>query len=164
MVEQSSLLKFFFLRGVVMSSFLSSLKLVNAKRTTSTDPVITRRTKLCQKIREQVQLATALNAGETFTAKRLRRVRDEAGLSQVVEVSQKVKQWWFVSNDKVCVQLRYGSKVVSLNAKGDKNSVEVANAHEMIDALKKLEQAVIAGELDNQIELASELVRSKFKK
>lgn len=147
-----------------MSAILSSLKLINAKRNTSTDPVIARRYKLCQKIREQVQLATSLNAGETFTAKRLRRVRDDAGISQVVEVSQKVKQWWFVSNDKVCVQLRYGSKVVLLNAKGDKNSVEVANANEMIDVLKKLEQAVNAGELDTQIQAASELVRAKFKK
>ena len=62
------------------------------------------------------------------------------------------------------VQLRYGSKVVPLTAKGDKNSIEVRDADEMIDVLQKLEQAITAGELDSQIQVASELLRAKFKK
>lgn len=148
-----------------MSSILGSLKLVNAKRNIGTDPVIARRHKMCEKVREQIALATALKAGDTFTAKRLRRVRDDAtGVSQVVEVTKKVKEWWFFSGDKVCVQLRYGSKVVPLTAKGDKNSIEVRDADEMIDVLQKLEQAITAGELDTQIQTASELLRAKFKK
>lgn len=148
-----------------MSAILSSLKLVSAKRSAGTDPVIARRYKLCQKVREQIALASALKAGDTFTAKRLRRVRDEeTGVKQVVEVATKVKEWWFFSGDKVCVQLRYGSKVVPLSAKGDKNSIEVANADEMIEVFKKLEQAINAGELDSQIQAASALVRAKFKK
>lgn len=148
-----------------MSSILGSLRLINAKRSAGTDPVIARRYKMCQKVREQIALATALKAGDTFTAKRLRRVRDEeTGLSQVVEVTKKVKEWWFFNGDKVCVQLRYGSKVVPLTAKGDKNSIEVRDADEMIDVLQKLEQAITAGELDSQIQVASELLRAKFKK
>jgi hypothetical protein len=34
----------------------------------------------------------------------------------------------------------------------------------MIDVLQKLEQAITAGELDSQIQVASELLRAKFKK
>ncbi len=75
-----------------------------------------------------------------------------------------MKQWWFVQNNKVCVQVKYGSKVVPLSAKGDKNSVEVSNADELIDVLNKLDQAVLSGELDSQIEQASELVKARFKK
>lgn len=148
-----------------MSSILGSLKLVSAKRSAGTDPVINRRHKLCQRVREQIALATALKAGDTFTGKRLRRVRDEVtGLTQVVEVATKVKEWWFFNGGKVCVQLRYGSKVVSLTPKGDKNSIEVADADEMIAVLNKLEQAISAGELDAQIQAASDSVRAKFKK
>ncbi len=148
-----------------MSSILGSLKLVNAKRNAGTDPVISRRYKMCEKVREQIALATALKAGDTFTAKRLRRVtNDTTGISQVVEVATKVKEWWFFNGDKVCVQLRYGSKVVPLTAKGDKNSIEVRDADEMISVLSKLEQAITAGELDSQIQAASDLLRAKFKK
>ena len=71
---------------------------------------------------------------------------------------------WFTQNSKVFVQLRYGSKVVSLTAKGDKNSVEVASADDLIEVLKKLDQAVLGGELDTQIEIASEGVRARFAK
>ena len=148
-----------------MSAILGSLKLVNAKRNAGTHPVISRRYKLCQKVREQIALAEALKVGDTFTAKRLRRVKnDTTGVSQVVEVATKVKEWWFFNGGKVCVQLRYGSKVVPLTAKGDKNSIEVADADEMIVVFKKLEQAITAGELDAQIQSASELLRAKFKK
>jgi hypothetical protein len=85
-----------------MSSILSSLKLVNAKRNNLTDPIIARRYKLCNKIKEQIALATAMQKGDTFTAKRLRRVRDLAsGTSQVVEVAAKVKEWWFLQVAKL---------------------------------------------------------------
>jgi hypothetical protein len=75
-----------------------------------------------------------------------------------------VKPIWFTQNNKVFVQVRYGSKVVPLTTKGDKNSVEVSNADELIQVLEKLDQAVLGGELDTQIEIASEGVRARFTK
>ena len=147
-----------------MSSILSSLKLTSAKRQQVSNPIEFRRQKLSNKLKEQVALAIALKNGETFTCKRLKTVTDSDGIRQTVEVNKKVKQWWFVQNNKVCVQVRYGSKVVPLTAKGDKNSVEASNADELIDVLQKLTLAVEGGELDAQIEQASELVRARFKK
>ncbi len=148
-----------------MSSILNSLKLVNAKRPNALDPIQFRRQKLSEKINHQIALAIALKNGETYTIKRQRNVRDEAsGLSTTVEVSRKVKQWWFVNNDtkKVAVQLRYGSRVIDF-AKG-KNAIEVTDGDELIQALTKLRDAVLGGELDAQIEIASESVRARFKK
>ena len=147
-----------------MSSILSSLKLTTAKRQQVANPTEFRRQKISVKLKEQVALATALKNGETYTCKRLKTVTDSDGIRQTVEVNKKVKQWWFVQNNKVCVQVKYGSKVVPLSAKGDKNSVEVSNADELIDVLNKLDQAVLGGELDAQIEQASELVRARFSK
>ena len=37
----------------------------------------------------------------------------DSGLMTTVEVNKKVKQWWFVQNNKVCVQVRYGNKIDS---------------------------------------------------
>lgn len=147
-----------------MSSILSSLKLVAAKRSSVLDPIQFRRQRVSQKLLEQVSMAHALKNNETFTVKRQRNVRDENGLIQSVEVSKKPKEWWFVSNNKVCVQVRYGNKVIALTSKGDKNSVEVNNADELIAALTKLNEAVLNGELDSQIEVTSELVKARFKK
>lgn len=147
-----------------MSSILSSLKLTSAKRQQVSNPIEFRRQKISTKLQEQVALAIALKNGETYTAKRLRTVTDSDGIRQTVEVSKRVKPLWFTQNSKVFVQLRYGSKVVSLTAKGDKNSVEVASADDLIEVLKKLDQAVLGGELDTQIEIASEGVRARFAK
>ena len=147
-----------------MSSILSSLKLTSAKRQQVSNPIEFRRQKISTKLQEQVSLAIALKNGETYTAKRLRTVTDSDGIRQTVEVSKRVKPLWFTQNSKVFVQLRYGSKVVPLTAKGDKNSVEVTSADDLIEVLKKLDQAVLGGELDTQIEIASEGVRARFAK
>jgi len=53
---------------------------------------------------------------------------------------------------------------VPLSQKGDKNSVEVASSEELITVLTKLNEAVMSGELDSQIEITSESVRARFKK
>ena len=147
-----------------MSSILSSLKLANAKRQQIPNPIELRRHKVSAKLKEQIALAIALKNGETYTSKRLRTVKDSDGIRQTVEVSKRVKPIWFTQNNKVYVQVKYGSKVVPLSAKGDKNSVETSNADELIQVLEKLDQAVIGGELDLQIEGASELVKARFKK
>jgi hypothetical protein len=59
------------------------------------------------------------------------------------------------------VTLRYGAKVIEL-AKG-KNAVELASKADLITTLETLKEAVLAGELDVQIEAASGAIRSKFK-
>ncbi len=148
-----------------MSAILSSLKLVNAKRQNSVDPVVFRRNKLNEKLKVQIAMAQALNKGEIFTVKRIRKERDEvSGLTSMIEVSKRVKTWWFTNIDtkRVAVQLFYGNKVIDL-AKG-KNAVEVANGDELIAVLSKLQEAVLDGSLDAQIEQAADSVKARFAK
>jgi hypothetical protein len=148
-----------------MSAILSSLKLVNAKRQNSVDPVVFRRNKLNEKLKVQIAMAQALNNGENFTVKRIRKVRDEvSGLTSMVEVNKRVKTWWFTNSDtkKVAVQIFYGNKLIDL-AKG-KNAVEVANGVELIAVLSKLQEAVLDGSLDSQIEQAADSVKARFAK
>jgi hypothetical protein len=148
-----------------MSAVLSSLKLVNAKRQNKVDPIAFRRNKLNEKLKVQIAMAQAMNKGEAFTVKRLRNVRDSVtGMSSLVEVSKRVKQWWFVNSDtkKIAVQIFYGNKVIDL-VKG-KNAVEVASSDELITTLTKLQEAVLGGSLDAQIEHAADSVKARFAK
>ena len=145
-------------------SALNSLKLVAAVRINAMSPVQFRRNKLSAKLADQIALATAMKEGKTYVATRVRNVKDRiTGEVQSVEQTRKVRPFWFkAESNKLCVQLRYGTKVLDF-AKG-KNSVEVANESELVSVLETLKKAVEIGELDAQMTTASEAVRKRFKK
>ena len=145
-------------------SVLASLKLTQSKRPNQLSPVVVRRTKLMKQIWQQIQLAKAIQVGETFQAVRYRTIKDTTtGLTHSVEQTKQVKQWWWtVDSNKICLAIRYGAKQIDI-AKG-KNAVEVANLEQVVVALEKIKQAVDLGELDEQIELASGALRAGFKR
>jgi len=143
-------------------SVFNGLKLVSAKRPMQATPVVQRRNKMSKALFEQLQLATALANGNTYEPKRTRTVKDKlTGETRTYEFTKRVKQWWFVADSgKVCLQVRYGSKVIEL-AKG-KNSIEVADGKDLINVLGTVAKAVETGELDTLIETASNAVRARF--
>ena len=143
-------------------SALANLKLVAAKPQRELNPIVQRRTKLLEKLQEQIDMATAAANGTSYAATRSKRVKDEAGNVTVVQAPKRVKAWyWAADKGKVCIAVKYGSKVLELG-KG-KTAVEVTAA-ELVDTLGVLKKAVEAGELDTQIEVASASVRKGFKK
>ncbi len=142
-------------------STLNSLKLVNSKKPTSIPPILHRRNKLATKIWEQIQLAKAQKEGGTYTVKKFKTVKDHDGSRKNIEIEKRVRPWWFVATEgKVCVNVRYGAKLIEL-AKG-KTAVEVATAEDLIKTLEIIKGAVEAGDLDAQIEQASGAVRAGF--
>ena len=144
-----------------MSAF-NGLKLVSAKRTQSVTPIVQRRNKLSSQLWEQIELARASADGRTYAPVKLRNVVNKVtGERTRIEAVKRVKQWWFVADTgRVCLQVRYGTRVLEL-AKG-KNSIEVANGDELLSVLETVKRCVEAGELDAQIELASAAVRARF--
>ena len=145
-------------------SALNTLKFVSAKKPTQLAPIEIRRRKLSSKLWSQIQLANALNNGESYTEKKFRTLKDrQTGETRSVEVLKRIRQMWFVSeNGKVCVQIKYGSKILEFS-KG-KNAIEVNSGEELITALNTLKTAVESGELDSQLNLAADSVKEKFKK
>jgi len=145
-------------------STLDTLKLVAVKKPTHTPTVVIRRNKLASKVWEQLQLAKSQIEGTKFEVKKYRSYTDkESGLRKQVEVSKRIREWWFRNEQgKVCVAIKYGTRVLEL-AKG-KHSIEVANSNDLIKALELVKQAVELGELDQQLEQASGSVRKSFKK
>jgi hypothetical protein len=144
-----------------MSAF-NGLKLVAAKRPQTSSPIQQRRNKLSNQLWEQIELARASAEGKTFAPVRLRNVKDKlTGERKTVEAAKRVKQWWFVAeNGRVCLQVRYGTRVMEL-AKG-KNSIEVGSGSELLAVLETVKKSVESGELDTQIEAASAAVRERF--
>ena len=145
-------------------SALNTLKFVSAKKPTQLAPIEIRRRKLSSKLWSQIQLANALNNGDSYTEKKFRTFKDrQTGETRSVEVMKRIRQMWFVSeNGKVCVQIKYGSKILEFS-KG-KNAIEVSSGEELITALNTLKTAVENGELDSQLNLAADSVKEKFKK
>lgn len=145
-------------------SALGTLKLVAAKKPQQMPTIQLRRNKLSNKLWEQIELAKSQITGRPFVVTRFRSVKDrETGLRKQVEMPKRIRPWWFVTeNGKVCVSIRYGSWTLEL-AKG-KPSVEVGSPNELVAALETIKQAVEAGELDAQIEIASAGLKSGFKR
>ena len=145
-------------------SSMTGLKLVAAKRPQAAAPIVQRRNKLSNQLFQQIELARCLSEGKTYAPMRLRNIRDKhTGERRTVEAVKRVRQWWFVSDTgKVCLQVRYGTRVLEL-AKG-KNSIEVANGDELLSVLETVKRCVEAGELDAQIDAASNAVRARFAK
>ena len=105
-----------------------------------------------------------MSRGETFTQKRMKKITDKvSGQTSLVEVDKRVKTWWFTNTDtkKIAVQLFYGNKVIDL-AKG-KNAVEVSSSDELMVVLSKLQEGVLDGFLDANIEMTSKFLRARFK-
>lgn len=150
-------------QGEIMST-LDSLKLTTAKKPTHIPAIVFRRNKLSNKLWEQIQLAKSHIDGTPFVVTKFKSVKDkETGLRKQVEIPKRIREWWF-KNDagKVCVSVKYGTKVIEL-AKG-KHSVEVDSAQSLVKALELVKQAVEQGELDAQIESASGALKLGFKK
>jgi hypothetical protein len=145
-----------------MSAF-NALKLVSARRPQTAPPIVQRRNKLSNQLWEQIELARAAAEGVAYAPIRLRTVKDKiTGERRTIEAAKRVKQWWFVAdNGRVCLQVRYGTRVLEL-AKG-KNSIDVGTTAELIAILDTVKKSVELGELDVQIDAASAAVRARFK-
>ena len=145
-------------------SALSTLKLVAVKKPTHIPALQHRRNKLSAKLWEQINLAQSQISGKPFVVMKFRSVKDvDTGFRKQVEIPKRIKAWWFVADTgKVCFSVKYGTRTLEL-AKG-KPSVQVENAEELVKALTAVKSAVEAGELDSQIEDASNTLRKGFGK
>ena len=143
---------------------LATLKLSTAVKPTHMPAVQVRRNKMSRRLWEQIDLARAQQAGTEFAPVKFRSYQDkETGVRKQVQTTKTVKQWWFTSESgKLVMNVRYGARVIDL-AKG-KSSIEIASKDQLVPTLELIKQAVEAGELDAQIEVAANKLREGFSK
>lgn len=141
---------------------LAGLKLITATRDNAISDTQHRRNKLSKKLVEQIELAKCQVEGRTYTQTKTKTVKNAEGIRVNVDVAKTVRAWWWqLENGKLALSVRYGSRVIQLNAKT--NAVECANYADVINVLTTIKTAVEAGELDEQILKASVKLREGFK-
>jgi hypothetical protein len=111
-------------------------------------------------VRQQIELAKP--QGAEYRVAKLKIYTDTAtGVRHQVEAHVSLKPWWFTTQaGKLAVSVRYGSRVLEL-AK-NKYAVEVAAETDLIKTLDVIKTAVLAGELDAQIDVAATKLHAGF--
>jgi hypothetical protein len=144
---------------------LSSLQLVNSKKTVKASPIVNRRNKLVAKIHEQLELCEAKMNGQLYAPKKLRTyINKQTGERMTVEAVKRIKEWhWTAPDGLIHLSVKYGSKVLPLASDGS-NAIVCANKDALVQALKTLKIAVLDGELDLAITEASSYTKNNFQK
>lgn len=129
---------------------LSKLTLMSYRRTQpNQDPVEERRSKILAALEQQkLVLAAALN-GEEHTVTKAGWARDADGNRQRLQKTHAVRPWFFQDAQGWVVQLKYGARVVPLDA--DNNAVIVQSLNDVAAVLDIFAKAVAAGELDRAL-------------
>ena len=129
---------------------LSKLTLTSYRRTQpNRDPVEERRSKTLAALEQQkLVLAAALN-GQEHTVTKPGWARDTDGNRQRIEKTHAVRPWFFHDAEGWVVQLKYGARVVPLDA--DHNAVIVQSVNDVAAVLDIFAKAVSAGELDTAL-------------
>lgn len=129
---------------------LSKLTLTSYRRTQpNRDPIEERRNKTLTALEQQkLVLAAALN-GQEHTVTNPGWERDADGNRHRVEKTHAVRPWFFRDTQGWVVQLKYGARVVPLDA--DNNAVIFQSLDDVAAVLDIFVKAVAAGELDKPL-------------
>jgi len=129
---------------------LSKLTLTSYRRTQpNRDPVEERRSKTLAALEQQKLVLAAVLNGQEHTVTKPGWARDSDGNRQRIEKTHAVRPWFFQDNEGWVVQLKYGARVVPLDA--DNNAVIVQNLDDVAAVLDIFAKAVASGELDKAL-------------
>ena len=133
-------------------SILSKLSLSNSSPREPLTALARKRKKLLAKLDVQIQAAQAEARDEQFMEEVKRWVRDEAtGDKRPIAFERPVKKWWWQNQHGVwMISLRDGNRLIPLGK--DSSSVEVGSLDQLEPTLQTLREAIVAGELDQQLE------------
>jgi hypothetical protein len=133
-------------------SNLAKLNLSSTSPHAPMTPLARKRIKLLQKLDVQIQAAEAEAQDEEFLEDIKRWVRnEETGEKSLITKQMPIRKWWWQNQHGAwMVSLRDGNRLIPLGA--DKTSVEVGAMDQLVSALETLRDAVVAGELDTQLD------------
>ncbi|MCH2055242.1 MAG: hypothetical protein MK214_01235 [Thalassotalea sp.] len=135
-------------------SLLSSLKVTARPEKTSDNPVLKRREKLLAKLDQQLAMADAHIAGETYTAYREKWQKNpETGLQEKVRIPKNVAKWFYKRNNQYFFEVRYANKALELSK--NSHAIEVGDQGNLTSVIRTVIDATLAGELDPLLEKVS---------
>ena len=128
----------------------SKLTLTSYQRTQpNRDPIEERRSKTLAALAQQKLVLEAALKGQEHTITKPGWSRDADGNRQRIEKTHAVRPWFFQDAEGWVVQLKYGARVVPLDA--DNNAVIVQSLDDVAAVLDIFVKAVAAGELDTAL-------------
>lgn len=130
-------------------SILSTLKAVSRPEK-STTPEAKRREKLISRLQIQLEMATALVNGESYTCyKEKWQKNEETGQQEKVKVAKKVSPWFYAKGGKYYLEVRYANKPLELS-KGN-HAIEVDDKESLPTVIQTVINAAANGELDKAL-------------
>ncbi|MFD2165181.1 DUF6641 family protein [Thalassotalea euphylliae] len=135
-------------------SILKSLNLSARPEKTSENPILKRREKLLAKLDQQLAMAEAHVAGETFTAYREKWQKNpETGQQEKVRIPKNVAKWFFKRNNQYFFEVRYANRALELSR--NNHVIEVGEQGNLTTVIRTVIDATVAGELDPLLEKVS---------
>ena len=129
---------------------LSKLTLTSYRRThRNRDPIEERRSKTLVALTQQKLVLEAALKGQEHKITKPGWAQDADGTRQRVQKTHAVRPWFFQDAQGWVVQLKYGARVVPLDA--DNNAVIVQSLDDVAAVLDIFTKAVAAGELDTAL-------------
>lgn len=130
-------------------SILAKMELKTVVRTAKADPIVARRERLIEKLKEQIEVYQALQNGSQYYRTKEKRTTDADGNRVIDTVKHIVKPFFFEQDKGWYVQCRYGSRVINLYNRH--NAIFVNNFKDIGNVLTKLIEATSLGEFDKSI-------------
>ena len=135
-------------------SLLAKLTLSNASPREKLSPVARKRMKLLEQLDIQITAAQCELDGSDYLHSVRKWVRVEGSTEkQLITKPVHVKRWWWTNEQgQLMVSLRQGNRVMEVAP--DKVSIEVGDITALPEVLKTLREAIVAGELDEQLKVS----------
>ncbi|MEP2980689.1 MAG: hypothetical protein ABJO86_14450 [Lentilitoribacter sp.] len=132
-------------------SNLSKLTLTTTTPNQPLTPLARKRIKLLRKLDQQLLAAECTSEGIEHTEEVERWVKNEqTGEKELIIQSRPVKKWWWANeHGALMLTLKDGNKIIPLDEKN--KSIEVGGIEDLTGTIETVRAAVIAGELDNQL-------------
>jgi len=146
--------------GASAVNYLSKLTITQLKSPERLSPAEQRRIKLVSKLEEQLAMARAQIAGETYSVTKQTWGRDTEGNKVRVTREKKLAAWWFKDGAGLSMVVRYGAKILEL-AKG-KRALSVPDLAALPEVIGTVIEGVKAGELDAAIDVVAGVPKLKL--
>ena len=132
---------------------LAKLTLVNESLTGRNDPVLRKRMRFSERLKEQQQMVAAMIHQQPFTKyESIWTTDNETGEKVKTEVPKTIKPWYWEANGAWYLECRYGNR--RLRIKDGMSIIKVGKLDNLVRVIGLVISAVEAGELDEQLNAA----------
>lgn len=131
-----------------MTTLLSSLKVIARPEIAVKPPIVAKRTRLVDKLKQQLEMAECFIQGTIFEAYREKSMKDpETGERKKVRRRINVRPWYYDNEGHYYLEVRVGIRPIEFVK--DKPAIDVGDKAKLPETIQLIIDAVENGELDD---------------